>query len=446
MILTNSKKNFLVYAFICPMVILFFVFGYPARANYLDYITDINNGNQCEIINCTNLGADIFAQTFKPTNNIIAGFSHKGTGWPADVYLCAGDRRSNEACGGEGNIIYHATTTPEYSATTSRSYYFFGENYDITAGQTYTFQMQYPSMNLTYTNTNNNYPDGVACRNSTGSWNCFSDAYDANFTTFYIEQAADYIEIINPENGTTQTNFTIDLGLSFTVSTSTLAEYDKIGVLVMDMSSTTGEWTNIFQEIYGETDLMSEDDMYIFYATTTVPHYGQHATVAYLEGIKNGDSVWYDITTSDVIFWEMVEEWTISDDEICAGVATSTIMGGIECAFKKLGYWAFYPSSGSVNNLKNSFTNLKSSFPFSVFFQLTDTMDSALSTTTTNMEGNFSVPMITATGTIFMQPVLSSSSLGMVVGQDNAILIRNSITWFMWIGAAFLVFLTFKKI
>lgn len=135
----------------------------------------------------------------------------------------------------------------------------------------------------------------------------------------------------------------------------------------------------------------------------------------------------------------------LTEAQICKDIATSTFFGGVECGLKKVVAWAIYPSPSSLTDMQNSYTNFKSAFPFNAYFQLTDTVTGAISTTTLNRAGTFDVPMINKQGQIITLPVVSSSSMAKAVGQTNADLIRNTITWAMWGAVAFLVFIQFKK-
>ena len=138
---------------------------------------------------------------------------------------------------------------------------------------------------------------------------------------------------------------------------------------------------------------------------------------------------------------------SIAMDEatICAGIDKTTFFGGIECGFKKVIAWAIYPSDEMTTDLQVSYDNFKGAFPFNVFYQLTDTVESSMASTTLNMSGTFDVPMINKSKQIITIPVVSSSSMARAIGQTNATLIRNTVTWLMWLAMAFLVFVQFKK-
>jgi hypothetical protein len=167
------------------------------------------------------------------------------------------------------------------------------------------------------------------------------------------------------------------------------------------------------------------------------------ATTTYDRGLINFTFSDYRIPTSTAQF---AMPNGLSVETVCDGIATSTIMGGIECGFKRVIYWAFYPSNNALLSLQSSITNVKNSFPFNAFFDLTDTIDDAIGTSTPNMAGTIDLPFINGSGDYIMLPVIASSSLSNLIGSTNATLFRNSITWFLWACAGVLVFLTFKKL
>jgi len=137
-----------------------------------------------------------------------------------------------------------------------------------------------------------------------------------------------------------------------------------------------------------------------------------------------------------------------TEAQICAGItsATSSFMYSIECGGRKLIYNLFTPNVFALETLKTSWINFKGKFPFSVYFQLTDTVQSAIDNSSVNMNDTFDVVMIDKDRDIITVPVLSSSSVANLVGQSNADLIRNTIGWIIWLAVAFLIFLTFKNI
>jgi hypothetical protein len=155
---------------------------------------------------------------------------------------------------------------------------------------------------------------------------------------------------------------------------------------------------------------------------------------------------YYFTVGTTTIFLPPYRTFDISENAVCAGIATSTWQGGVECGFKKVLAWAIYPDQQSLGDFAISWSELKHSFPFNAFFDLTDTVKNAIASTTL-ADATLDVPFPTgATGTISMLPVMSSTSLPNLIGSDNNTLLRNTITWLFWAGAGVLVFLTVKFI
>jgi hypothetical protein len=132
----------------------------------------------------------------------------------------------------------------------------------------------------------------------------------------------------------------------------------------------------------------------------------------------------------------------------CSSYDTSTTWGIILCAAEKatISTWAhiqnpFTPTCNSIKYLTGQITQFKQAPPFSMLFDFTDTIKSAIDTAgtaTSTTLGLGSVPMINASGTIYMLPVLSSSSMTNMIGSSNVSLYRQIITWIIWIVIVFL--------
>ena len=134
--------------------------------------------------------------------------------------------------------------------------------------------------------------------------------------------------------------------------------------------------------------------------------------------------------------------------QICAGLDLGTFFGGMQCALKATLYYAFTPSTWSTEIFNNTWLNFRAAFPQNAFFQITDSVETAIASSSTSTVQVLGVPMLrkTATGTEwYVESVVSSSSLPKLVGSDNAITIRNTLRYIMWIMLAFLWFLQLRK-
>lgn len=154
---------------------------------------------------------------------------------------------------------------------------------------------------------------------------------------------------------------------------------------------------------------------------------------------------WVSTTTFDEILG--IASSTLSN--ICSNVATSTggfddFRYGVECGLRKLIFWAFSPDNYAINYFLDDYGLLKMSFPFNIFFTLTDTAKNAISTTTLSQNDNLGLPFIRKTATssqFYILPVISSSSLANAIGQTNAGIFRTTLSYFIYIMTASIIFL-----
>lgn len=116
----------------------------------------------------------------------------------------------------------------------------------------------------------------------------------------------------------------------------------------------------------------------------------------------------------------------------CDGIATSTFGGDINCGLRSAIAWSVCVSPSIADNLMSTASLLRSRFPFSVWYSLIDTAQSAID----SFEGNqaiFKFPMISeSTTTITMLPILNSSSTEKLIGKNNSVLFRNVLTWLFY--------------
>lgn len=108
------------------------------------------------------------------------------------------------------------------------------------------------------------------------------------------------------------------------------------------------------------------------------------------------------------------------------------------CAIRYGACYLFWPDSDEVNALWSSAQNFETVFPFSAYFSLASTTSSVLATST-NLNGSFSIPFLRKTATssqVYMLPVLSSSSMPNLIGQDNTATFRLTMGWLIWLITA----------
>lgn len=173
------------------------------------------------------------------------------------------------------------------------------------------------------------------------------------------------------------------------------------------------------------------------------PHPAPTATINF-----NIASSTYDDGSADLIPIDLpnvIPETCLFDISECESIDGLNFYAGATCGLKKFAIWALCPDQNALDSINTSYSDIKNSFPFNAFFDLTTAVNSAVATST-NLNETFKMPFITATGTFYMLPVLSSTSLPNLIGNTNATLFRNSLTWIFWALAGFIVFITFKKI
>lgn len=132
----------------------------------------------------------------------------------------------------------------------------------------------------------------------------------------------------------------------------------------------------------------------------------------------------------------------ISPCDCTVSTSTNWIDIGISAVYCGIKYsmcWAFYPDSGTIDNFATSTAIFKNKFPFNTYFDLTNSISDALSTST-NTYGGLGMPFVrtSASGTAeyYWLDSLSSSSLPKAIGGQNANLFRNGLSWILWIITA----------
>ena len=200
---------------------------------------------------------------------------------------------------------------------------------------------------------------------------------------------------------------------------------------------------------YGTASFQLPDGYYDLdvYFWANIPASPVHATTTFT--INSGGSYGgYSFATSTLI-----KPPTFSTADVCGDIATSTMFGAIECgmtkAFVNAITWAFAPSFDTLQNFKVSYDLFKGCFPFNAYFQLTDTITNAASSTASTTSGTIKIPFIhTIAGghTFYMLDAVSSSTLSRWIGATNYSLFRTTIGYFFWLLAAAIVFFTIKFI
>jgi len=124
---------------------------------------------------------------------------------------------------------------------------------------------------------------------------------------------------------------------------------------------------------------------------------------------------------------------------------------GVKYAITATGQFLFYPSCDSLYSLKKSYDKFKDSFPFNTYYDLTDSINTAIDTSlsATSTANNFSIPFIRQTATsseYYMLPVMSSTTISNTIGNNNYNTFRTTVGYIYWVVVAGLIFLIISKL
>jgi len=140
---------------------------------------------------------------------------------------------------------------------------------------------------------------------------------------------------------------------------------------------------------------------------------------------------------------KLLKPTPMTEEEICPGIATSTLIGSIECGLKKalygVGILLFSPSFDTVQNFKNSYDLFKGCFPFNAFFQITDMLTEVASSTEVATSSALTVPFINVEGEVYDIPVVATHTLPDLIGQENFDILCNTLIYIIWAMAAVIV-------
>lgn len=410
---------------------------------------DINQNGSGGVSGASN----VWGQSFTATKNNIKQFHFEvsrsaGATVNFDWYICKGTAGTSTFsttynCTANGNTLVASGTINSFVLQNNNQalqpsfverFTMIDEQYYIAVHANNTFRVAYAG------GTNDNYAGGTAL--PTTSWASYNDLYIQ--TWFESSYDPSYFTLTSPTHGQRFVNEPIVF--AGTIYNPNLA-YNG-GVI----------------EILNKNTWTSSQDIQIDISTTSATFslelpYNEfeevnYRAIAYLinrdTGVRGTSSIVNYVLGQNTVFRSDDAQYEkggmLSEAQICGTIATSTFFGGVECAGRKLIYYSFTPNDFAKESLTKSINTFKNQFPFSVYFQLTDTVTNTIASTTLSNNDTIDVVMIDKDKNIITMPVLSSTSMPNLIGQDNTNLIRNTIGWFIWLGVAFLIFLTFRKI
>jgi len=115
------------------------------------------------------------------------------------------------------------------------------------------------------------------------------------------------------------------------------------------------------------------------------------------------------------------------------------------CILSSVGCILFQPSDGSLSFVGEQLNVIKTKFPASLFFNITDSMEAGLTSTSTQW-WYLGIPMYsTTTHSYYILPIITSSSVPNVIGIDNTNTLKISIITFFWFLVAAYIILRLRK-
>lgn len=172
---------------------------------------------------------------------------------------------------------------------------------------------------------------------------------------------------------------------------------------------------------------------------------------AHPKALKNGETIYFTDTT-------LPDDSCTPPDyniaNICAGIP-DTVLGNTQCGFKyglvSAGQFLFLPSCSSRAFITQQFYKFKKAFPFSVFYDLTETIDTAVMSAqnSTSTTSGIAIPFIrkTATSTeYFMMPIATSTSFSNFIGVTNYNTYLTTLAFVWWIIVGGVIFFIIWKV
>jgi hypothetical protein len=322
----------------------------------------------------------------------------------------------------------------------------------------------YQDICQTYVTTDGRYDSGLYYRQGAGG--VYSDTTDYNFIINYdpfFESSQDeyYVANLDPElvDWRSDINTVANLNCMIGYECRLYFSYNDQAVgnnvyLTPDVpgqqnpnfatASTTIEFTPLYQDyviVPPESTTTSTD------------------VCLYMHDTEYGDMLYCSIHVywfSEDILDEKIDELLFYDiTTVCDDVSTSTgtfwddFRYGIECGARKTMYWAFVPHSKDIlTDFNRSLSVFENSFPFNTYFSLIGSINNSIASSSLENDGTIDIPMIregVSGPEYYMMPVFSSTSIPNMIGQQNYILLRTTISYFLWAGSALGIVLMLTK-
>lgn len=442
--LTEIKKHILLYAFIlsCSVLIL-----YPKHnSNAMEEIIDINQPFHEKTLFLANGG--YWAQILTPKNNDIGQIT---------LDLCANDSSKNlsfKICEAKylnfspmtcnfGNLLYNHT----FTAGTELIKICDGTS-DETDFHTFNLLGFTFNANTTYAISLNSSGAGGTFKFGYSEYDIYEDGYflydpgstssstanDMYFQMYYTP--ADSVQFNTPTQDMVLKDFpNWQIYYNTTNSTSTYQIQINYGTNPTHMVFMDIETVPSFKNVSWSMEKTWPLSTSTYYAVASL--YKDSYSVAtsslltfYINNVTGTDN-YLGGTISTVKF-----------KDICARIDTTTFFGAINCGFRKVLDWAFSPSDYPVDDINTAINSAKTKIPWSIWFDIPSTINSALASTSSSTDLTIDIPMgnMTATGTSYYGvPIITSSTIDNAIGSSTNINIRQKISYIIYLIFALII-------
>ena len=282
---------------------------------------------------------------------------------------------------------------------------------------------------------------------------------------FYINEHSDNIEFVNPIEGSIQTISDFYWEYQFSINDSSY--WTKYSFLNVDLA--------FFHYTSGVVDATTSLSVYRYPMSNFVPkttydviledklsfpdQKGPYQALISLKGVYDDgssdslalDYVNFGIATSTSGYSPTAWCSGLCDDLIASSSSewwqfwdwgADKIGGDLMCAGRYTICYAVQPHSFSTAMFNNIYEDFKTVFPFNTFFDIASTTKNSFASSTMNTNQTFGIPMLnTSSSSLYILPVLSSSTLPNFIGQSNATLFRTTIGYLMYTFTAGLIIL-----
>lgn len=277
--------------------------------------------------------------------------------------------------------------------------------------------------------------------------------YTTNLSVNYIDSAMTNPLLIDLGS--------LPMGIQTATSTTLFFIYNFTNLDTTSGSVSLWDYSNSTSTGYSYTGTLSTSSVQMAGIIIPTPTINTNKTYRFIANLPNASNFQSGLFT---VNWSFTPTPTLKCSppnydltRICEGLDVSynffgfPSLGAIQCGLKYglqvSALFIFSPNCDSLNYFQSSYSTFKKAFPFNAFFQLTDSIDTAITTaSSTATAGSFSIPFIHSTGSIYMLSIMSESSMSNAIGSSNYSTYRLTIGFIYWLLGALIVYFTVRKI